>query len=752
MMCPTDPAKCCAHARIVRFFAAAVLILVGVASAHPDEKVEPAPSLRQAKARFAARHPERRLELKALGPIQTPVPPLETEGNCKVTQDDPMWVDPACIHAPADGSPICLKVEFAISNIASEPVLHRSYNKAIVGPVIRVRPDQKLVVELDNRLPPEPPTPPGHLDAPHGFNSTNLHTHGLHVSPRGDADNVFPEVEPGKHKKFVYPIRADHPAGTFWYHAHKHGSVGLQLSSGMCGALIVEGGIDHYPAFESQSVAEKVMVFEQIVYHKSNDPKVPSEVVPGNIYSTMKQVKPKVTVTVINGQDRPVIKMRPGEVQRWRMVHAGIQTAIDVHLEGHTLSEIALDGIPLHAIRHVPSAKLQPGYRSDVLVKANQNRGVYCLYNWVQDGATAFENRAVDPDILAKVVVEGEPVDESLPDPGEWTRWVDRLYRNSMPELKDIANGEIQGAPRSLQFSHINPRDFTINGQVFDPARIDQRIMLGAVEKWVLTAAPNDNHPFHIHVNPFQVQILYPKDGSSRWVWRDTVLVTPTKPIEIRSRFLDYWGKTVLHCHNLDHEDNGMMETVCIVDPKNPDPDCPATDSSPTKTQGSTTIGRPAPAWVLSGAVGQRLASTEYKGHRLLIVFHRGFECWHCAAQINLLDRAANAFRASGVDVLVVSPRPSADGSPVAPAAKPATWCLLQDPTLDAFRAFGCLAGGKILHGAFLIDSQGVVRWARVGEQPETDIPMILENARKLNRDPVFNRTSFTVPKNQTNQ
>ena len=108
------------------------------------------------------------------------------------------------------------------------------------------------------------------------------------------------------------------------------------------GALIVEGGIDHYPAFQSQHITERVMVFQQMVYHQPDDPKQPAEVLPDNIYSTMKPVKPKVAVTLINGQYVPVITMRPGEVQRWRMVHAGIQTAIYVHLEGHTLSEIAL--------------------------------------------------------------------------------------------------------------------------------------------------------------------------------------------------------------------------------------------------------------------------------------------------------------------------------------------------------------------------------------------------------------------------
>src|SRR5262249_24508341 len=150
---------------------------------------------------------------------------------------------------------------------------------------------------------------------------------------------------------------------------------------------------------------EKVMVFQQMVYHKPNDPKEQAEVIPDNIYSTMSPVKPKKQVTLINGQYVPVITMRPGEVQRWRMVHAGIQNTINVHLEFHTLSEIALDGLPLRAIRRVQYAELQPGYRSDVLIRASDKKDTYCLYNVVSKAATAFKGQVRKTELLAKVVV-----------------------------------------------------------------------------------------------------------------------------------------------------------------------------------------------------------------------------------------------------------------------------------------------------------------------------------------------------------
>ena len=71
-------------------------------------------------------------------------------------------------------------------------------------------------------------------------NTTNLHLHGLHVSPNGDADNIFRDAAPQTSLTYQYHIPADHPSGTYWYHPHFHGSSSLQLASGMRGALIVE--------------------------------------------------------------------------------------------------------------------------------------------------------------------------------------------------------------------------------------------------------------------------------------------------------------------------------------------------------------------------------------------------------------------------------------------------------------------------------------------------------------------------------
>jgi FtsP/CotA-like multicopper oxidase with cupredoxin domain len=163
---------------------------------------------------------------------------------------------------------------------------------------------------------------------------------------------------------------------------------------------------------------------------------------------------------------------------------------------------------------------------------------------------------------LARVVVAGEPLPMKLPA---------ALPR---PPLETIRDSEITGR-RTLVFGAIEPQNniaghwreytFTVDGKAFDPARIDQRVRLGAVEEWTIrNTHAHDDHVFHIHTNPFQVVEVSGEPQADR-PWRDTAIVPrPAKggSIVIRSRFLDYTGVFMMHCHMMNHEEMGMMQAV----------------------------------------------------------------------------------------------------------------------------------------------------------------------------------------------
>ena len=115
----------------------------------------------------------------------------------------------------------------------------------LVGPQIRVKQGETLQINLNNQLPAESketcPDKMDNVNEPHCFSTTNIHTHGFWVSPQGNSDNVFLKFKPQEKFDYQFKMEPNHPAGTYWYHAHLHGSTAIQVSSGMAGALIVEG-------------------------------------------------------------------------------------------------------------------------------------------------------------------------------------------------------------------------------------------------------------------------------------------------------------------------------------------------------------------------------------------------------------------------------------------------------------------------------------------------------------------------------
>jgi L-ascorbate oxidase len=162
---------------------------------------------------------------------------------------------------------------------------------------------------------------------------------------------------------------------------------------------------------------------------------------------------------------------------------------------------------------------------------------------------------------------------------------VNDLRLTSFVPHPDIADSEVTGK-QTLQFKIDNSGGlkFEVDGNPYKPDRIDRTLTLGGVDEWTLTSWNNPpvNHPFHIHVNPFQVvKILDPNgndvslNGESddpqyanlKGIWKDTLLVKANYQIIIRTRYQRYIGEFVLHCHILDHEDQGMMQNIRIAIP-----------------------------------------------------------------------------------------------------------------------------------------------------------------------------------------
>lgn len=432
------------------------------------------------------------------------------------------------------------------------------YEGGLPGPTLQVQPGDTLRIALTNGLPGaagiagidhsgRDEIHTAHAEQDSDTNVTNLHTHGFHVSPRDNSDNVFLQILPGATQPYEIAIPANHPAGLYWYHPHFHGQVFTQVDAGMAGAIIIRGDLDDLPGV--RGLRERLLVLQSpsfgtsTTYHTVNGRL--SAVFPGET---------GVTATVPN---QPVLPIRPGETQRWRIANASADTFYQLQLDGHQLNEIAADGNTLGRVWVRDTILIAPGERVELLIQASTTPGSYALRS-LPLGA-AFRN--LPGFTFATMAVQGV-VETASPLP-------DRLL-----PFEDLRGLSVDRR-RELVFSVLTPPgapfpNFVIDNRDFDPGRIDQLVDLNAVEEWTVYNDSDEWHPFHIHVNPFQVVAVngapVPAHGYEDTVplpARDLVSGVPGS-VTFRTRFLDFTGRYVYHCHLVFHEDHSMMGVVLV--------------------------------------------------------------------------------------------------------------------------------------------------------------------------------------------
>jgi len=407
------------------------------------------------------------------------------------------------------------------------------YNGGIPGPTLRLRAGDVLKIGLVNNL----------------TQATNLHVHGLHVSPEGNGDNVFVSVAPGSTFDYEYKLPGDHPPGVYWYHPHHHGMVADQIFAGLFGAIIVE---DPEPI---ESSVERVMVISDTTLDGL-----------GNISAVPameRMMGREGELILVNGQSNPQFRARPGHRERWRIINTCVARYLRLRLDGQQLQLLGRDSGRSPTPESVDELLLTPGNRADLLVSTTsgdsvlrafyQNRG--SMSGMMGPGSGA-RNPADQPDgaALATLRVAGEPVSSLL----------------AVPTQKGL--GDLRSAPVAAHRQIVlaagmgmggggGMMRFTINGREFNTARTDTTVAAGNVEEWTLINTSPMDHPFHLHVWPMQI-IEENGHGTNSVVWQDVVNVPANGRVKVRVAFKDFRGRSVYHCHILDHEDLGMMGSI----------------------------------------------------------------------------------------------------------------------------------------------------------------------------------------------
>jgi FtsP/CotA-like multicopper oxidase with cupredoxin domain len=402
------------------------------------------------------------------------------------------------------------------------------FNGSLPGPTLRARRGDTVHLDLINGL-PEP---------------TIVHWHGL-VVPDGSDGHPRHAVAPGSSFAYSFPVRQR--AGTYWYHPHAHHLTAGQIHRGLAGFFLI--GDDEESSLSLPSGEHEILLMLQ---DRDAAAATALEYAPGagDLHHGLLRGTP-----FGNGVRHPALDVAGG-CYRFRIVNASQARVYRLGLSsGGPITVIGNDGGLLGAAVQVADVWLGVGERIDVLLDfTNVPPGTRLFlrsmpFDVPSGGGKSPQGSGLD--LLALTRTEtSAPGMPSLP-----------------PSLSSVTP---LGSPiRDRTFELSSSADaHRMNGRAFDVKRIDLEVPFGEIERWTfrnLSALP---HPVHMHGTQFR---LVARTGGRGTVfpyeagWKDTALVMPEESVEVLVPFDAYRGLFLLHCHNLQHEDLGMMLNVAIV-------------------------------------------------------------------------------------------------------------------------------------------------------------------------------------------
>lgn len=448
---------------------------------------------------------------------------------------------------------------------------------------------------------------------PRNFDTTNLHLHGLDVEvhmfdPVGTHNPEAPHVaiQPNQCYCYRFQLPKDHPDGLYWYHPHVHGSSAVQLWGGMMGLVKVEGKLmtelEDYNVRDSRDFVIWDPAFQNIRGQKPNakhDIEV-DEFLLGQ--TTLSKIHP----FLVNGEITPRFdNVSVGQVLHLRALCGTIEnentfivykapnedddsnidySTWDWNESGLPFWVVASDGVTYSRPMKRTAIVMAGGQREEILLQFDQP-GKYVISQQGIQSMQFFDMPGHPHDqILAEIYVTQDENDASSAKRRPTIPIEDMVFTPGYKEEETIQSHQITKT-ESIVFSMGANRNmapfpqYYINGKAFSADRLDFHANPGEAVEYILINANHNVHPFHIHVNRFQVQEMGSELSTETYpvlaevmnfdpgVWRDTVVVPPNGRTRIWVQYKNYTGKTVFHCHFLAHEDTGMMATLFIGPP-----------------------------------------------------------------------------------------------------------------------------------------------------------------------------------------
>jgi FtsP/CotA-like multicopper oxidase with cupredoxin domain len=415
------------------------------------------------------------------------------------------------------------------------------FNGLYPGPTIKATKGQPVVVRYVSQLPDS-----------HGKNSSEtammypaIHLHGAHVAPQDDG---HPRASvPGiAFRDYHYPN--SQRAATLLYHDHSHGQTGLHVYHGLAGLYLIDDPEEQSLGLPKGDYDIPLMIQDRI-FNKDGS-------LSYGLDSDSRETGMLGDRILVNGVVQPYFKVARRKY-RFRIVNASNARVYHLQLStGAAFVQIGTGGGLLPKPVSKGLIELAPFQRADVIIDfSSYSAGTQvilrncsdCLWCPNCSGPTTFIMRfdVGDSAVDDSTVPDGLSSWQNLPTNAQTVTREFRLTR------KTTANGTI----------------WMINGQTFDMNNPPlAQVKHGDVEKWKFINLTGHQHPVHIHLIQFQVLDINgaPQDPSQHG-WKDVLAAPPNGHMTVVARFQGYVGKYLFHCHNLEHEDLGMMAEYEIV-------------------------------------------------------------------------------------------------------------------------------------------------------------------------------------------
>jgi FtsP/CotA-like multicopper oxidase with cupredoxin domain len=418
-------------------------------------------------------------------------------------------------------------------------------NSSVPAPTIRVRRGQRFHAHVRNQL----------------SEDLVLHWHGI-LAPASMDGNPRDVVAAGHGYAVDFPIRQQ--AGTYWYHAHTDKLTAKQAYLGLAGFFIVEDPDERRLRLPVGDHDFPLLLQDKRTSGEMNLAYAPEEMDAMTGFlgdAVFVNNTPEAWLSV----DRGLYRLRLLNGSNARVFRVGFPDERPYLL-------IANDAGLLPAPVEVTTIMLAPGQRAEILVDFSQLK----VGESLKLMSHPFAGGGHGGGMTTTSMDGGMPMPPQGAEMELLTFHVDREAgkRGEIPQqLTHFQPYDAAQARRTRTFViTVDGMMHLINGALFDLNRTDFTVPFGELEVWEYVNQSDELHPMHPHGALMQVLERHGMDmlPAEDTGWKDTVLVAPGETVRVLIRFDNYKGDYVHHCHNLEHEDNGMMQNFRVLSPHNP--------------------------------------------------------------------------------------------------------------------------------------------------------------------------------------